>query len=175
VIVLTVTYSQIATQTLGSNTTTVTFSSISGTYTDLVLVINIRSTAASNEDYSLLRFNSDTGNNYSYTYLNGSGTAATSGRSSNVSYISDVTFAAANITSGIFTPGIINIQNYSNTTTNKTTVSRGSSTTTTGQVSATAGLWRSTSAITSISLSCFQSGAQFASGSTFSLYGIKAE
>lgn len=168
------TYEPIASTTLGAAASTVTFSSIPGTYTDLVLVMSIRSTFSGNIDYSLMRFNSDTANNYSYTFINGSGSIPTSNRSSNVPYISDSTFAAANIASNVFTPAIINIQNYSNSTTNKTTISRSSSTTTDGQVSATVGLWRSTNAINRIDLTCFQSGGQYATGSTFTLYVVKA-
>jgi hypothetical protein len=168
------TYVPIATTTLGSAAASYTFSSIPSTYTDLVLVMLIRSTYSGNQDYSLITFNSDTGTNYSYTFLNGSGTSATSGRSSSVAYISDSTFAAANFASNTFTPAIVNIQNYANTTTYKTTVSRSSSTTTSGQVSATTGLWRNTSAINTINIKCFQSGANFDTGSTFTLYGIAA-
>ena len=60
--------------------------------------------------------------------------------------------------------------NYSNATTYKTAISRfGSST----YVVATAGQWRSTSAITTVSLKAGTSGT-FTSGSTFTLYGIQA-
>lgn len=157
-----VTYSQIATQTLGSATATVTFSSISGSYTDLILIVNGSTTI--DENYRI-RFNSDTGSNYSYTRITGDGTSAASERATNAAFIQ---FTAGDHTKrGAF---IVNIQNYSNTTTNKTTLSRHSI----GEsnVGAYVGLWRNTSAITSITLTTFST--TFTSGSTFSLYGILA-
>ena len=78
------TYEPISTQTLGTAPTTVTFSSIPQTYTDLVLVFNSKSTTL---NYPYLTVNSDTGANYSRTYLAGSGSAATSGRQINPSFI----------------------------------------------------------------------------------------
>ena len=66
---------------------------------------------------------------------------------------------------------MVSINNYSNATTYKTVLWRDNSNT---YVAAQAGLWRSTSAITSITLSTNSSATNFASGSTFSLYGILA-
>jgi hypothetical protein len=169
VIVLTVTYSQIATQTLGSATATVTFSSIPGTYTDLILVTNVAQAASNNS----LRFrvNSDTGSNYSYTSLQGNGSVATSSRESSIT--SGVSSATGSTT--IETNHILHFMNYSNTTTNKTILARGNRAS--GMTTTDVNLWRSTSAITSIELAMggtFPTN-NFASGSTFSLYGIKAE
>jgi hypothetical protein len=59
------------------------------------------------------------------------------------------------------------LQNYSNTTTNKTAISRFSSTT--GDVAAFASLWRSTSAITSIKI--YQVSGNLNTGSTFTYTG----
>ena len=74
------TYEPIATASGNGTTATVTFSSISGSYTDLVIVANVLSTTS---QYLRLRFNGDTGSNYSWTYLGGVGTVADTGRSSN--------------------------------------------------------------------------------------------
>jgi len=58
------TYEPIATTTVsGSSTSTVTFSSISGTYTDLVIIGNLGSQTTNAFPY--LQFNGDTGSNYS--------------------------------------------------------------------------------------------------------------
>lgn len=165
------TYIPIATQTLNSNTATVTFSSIPGTYTHLVLICTVRSTFAGTQNDITLRFNSDSGTNYSSTWLSGSGSAASSGRTSNQDYGYFFYLPAANATAGVWGVGIANIMNYSNTTTNKTVLTRNNDPL--AGVGAYAGLWRSTSAITSISI---QSPlVNLVSGSTFSLYGIKAE
>ena len=161
------TYEAIATQTLGSAAASVTFSSIPGTYTDLVIVCNtVRTTSLDNIG---IRFNSDTGSNYSWTILKGNGTVASSDRRSNVT---DIIFNVYNADAPA--AGILQIQNYANTTTYKTALSR-SSGAAAGYVYATVGLWRNTAAITSITL--FDEGTTSAvinTGSTFTLYGIKA-
>lgn len=67
---------------------------------------------------------------------------------------------------------IIQINNYSNSTTYKTAFMRTNTASTYGTVFAIVGLWRSTAAITSITLT--PDAGSFATGSTFSLYGIAA-
>jgi hypothetical protein len=161
------TYEPIATTTLGSAQSTVTFSSITGTYTDLVLIC--QTSVASGTLQNQIQFNSDTGTNYSATILSGDGSTVLSTRNSSVSQIT-LGYNDYN-TTAIGQMSIVNIQNYSNTTTYKTTIQRGSNANT--GVSATVGLWRSTSAITSI-LVKNSGGVNFAIGSTFTLYGIKA-
>jgi hypothetical protein len=161
------TYTPIATQTLGSAQATVNFSSIPGTYTDLVLVI---STAATTGNPNIiLQFNSDTGTNYSVSSLSGNGSSATSTRASTQSSIKINQVATLNGTLGnsVYT---VNVMNYSNTTTFKSVLSR-SNRAAVG-VDASAGLFRSTSAITAIDIKT--SASTFITGSTFTLYGIKA-
>jgi hypothetical protein len=163
---MTATYEKIATTTLGSATATVTFSTISGSYTDLVLIYN-----GVNSDSNAgmrLQVNSDTGSNYSDTQLNGYNTGANSSRSSNAT-AADISFGSTERTTSI-----ANFMNYSNTTTYKTVLVRTGLGGGVGAVRASVILWRSTSAITSISV--FREGGQtISSGSTFTLYGIKAE
>jgi hypothetical protein len=168
---MTATYETIATTTLGSNTATVTFSSIPATYTDLALVMFVRSTYAGTQWDVTLRFNSDSGSNYSSTWVSGSGSAASSGRNSNQSYGYFFYLPAANATAGVYGVGIANIMNYANTTTNKTVLTRNNDPL--AGVGAYAGLWRSTAAISSITIEAPL--VNLASGSTFSLYGIKSE
>lgn len=159
------TYEAIATQTLGSATTTVTFSSIPGTYTDLVVVFQGGITTG--PDDIRIRFNSDTGTNYSATLLRGDGSSAISARSSNDTYISWMGYFGTGTAGSV---SIVNVNNYSNTTTNKTALNRGS--VASNFVNASVGLWRSTAAITSMTL--IAGGSTFLSGSIFSLYGIRA-
>jgi hypothetical protein len=158
------TYEPIATQTLISTATSVTFSSIPQTYTDLFLVTQMRLTTGPNLIF--LRFNGDTGNNYSVTRIYGTGSSALSDRYANQSGID-----CAYVRNSDWNIANHSIQNYSNTTTtNKTTVGRwGDSAYTFAMI----GLWRNTSAITSISLTPNASDT-FVSGSIFTLYGIKA-
>lgn len=159
------TYEKIATTTLGSATATVTFSSISGSFTDLVLISSAKYTTTNGT--LLLTFNSDTGSNYSTTYVYGQGSLAESGRQSN---ISNLLVGRANTT--VFGIGRTNIQNYSNTTTYKTVLDRADLGSGTNPLAiASVGLWRSTSAITSLTITALNSDT-FTSGSTFTLYGI---
>ena len=162
------TYTPIATTTLGSAQATVTFSSIAGTYTDLVLICNIAQAAGNNS--LRIRYNSDTGTNYSRTYLLGNGSTASSGRtSSDVSgYVSETTGSTT-----LELAVVAHIMNYSNTTTYKTHISR--SNRASSSVDAVVGLWQSTSAITRIDLAIGGSFPtnNFATGSTFTLYGIE--
>jgi len=154
--------------TVGTATSSITFSSIPQTYTDLVMVINTKQTATPNR-WTTIRLNSDTGTNYSYTSLEGSGSAASSYRESNQ------TRGATNFKTSTANWGqnTIHFQNYSNSTTYKTWVSRGDAADT--GPCAIVGLWRSTSAVTSILITLEGSGQNFDVGSTFSLYGIRAE
>ena len=113
------TYIPIATTTLTTATPSVTFSSL-GSYTDLVLVMAVQ--PANTGENINLQFNNDTGTNYSDTQLNGTGTTATSSRRSAYNYLR-TTDNLPNTTS--FSTVIVNIQNYSNSTTHKTVLSRG--------------------------------------------------
>ena len=160
-----VTYTPIATNTLGSAAASVTFSSIAGTYTDLVLITNPSSTTDPQSIY--IQFNSDTGTNYSRTVVYGDGSTAASSRDGTYNYI------RMGYNTGGQTANITQIQNYSNATTYKSTLSRSNTVGgSAGYVYASVGLWRSTSAITTL-LVGVDSGT-FATGSTFTLYGIGA-
>ena len=161
------TYTPIATTTLGSSASSYTFSSIPSTYTDLVLVTTSKTTSGSND--AIIRFNSDSGTNYSSTILSGSGSAASSARTSNATYAFLDSYGW--VTSSDFNVSVTQIMNYSNSTTYKTILARGNNAS--AGVDAIVSLWRSTSAINSITL--FLAGSlTLASGSTFTLYGIAA-
>lgn len=155
------TYTPIATTTLGSAASSVTFSSISGSYTDLILVCSVSNTTSQAD--VRLNVNGDTGSNYSYTQVFGTGSAAGSNRSSNN------TFANGGYIGTTQSNSITHFQNYSNTTTNKTMLTRYNDPS--NLVVASVSLWRSTAAINQIVVS--YSANNFSSGSTFTLYGVK--
>jgi len=162
------TYEPIATQTLSSNAASVTFSSITQTYTDLVVVLsNAGATSAAQPAF---RFNGDTAANYSVTNLSGDGSSVISFRASGATYIqfgyNDYLSTANNYI------GIFNIMNYANTNTYKTSITHGSNASV--GVGENVGLWRSTAAITSIAISPLFGAINFLSGTTATLYGIKA-
>jgi len=165
------TYVALDTQTLSSTASSVTFSSINQGYTDLVIVVNTRTTYSTDNGPRIqLQFNGDTGSNYSATRVYGTGSAAGSNKESNQL---SMTFGyIASSFSSNTNPGnhIVNIQNYSNVTTYKSVLARWNATDNAQPVGANIGLWRSTSAITSILLK--PEVGNFVSGSTFTLYGI---
>lgn len=163
------TYEKIATTTLGSDVATVTFSSIPSTYTDLILITDFSVDSAGAYEH-FLQFNGDTGANYSHTVLYGTGSAAGSARQSGTTAIYAGTWNSAIGTSDREIV-IIQINNYSNTTTNKTTLARWNSATV--EVGAGVGLWRNTAAINSILFKGY-STVKYKTGSTFTLYGIKS-
>jgi len=174
---MTATYDCIATTTLSSAQSSVTFSSISGSFTDLVVVVQAGST---NTNKNLVgRLNGDTGSNYSITFLRGTGAAASSSRAPNETLLSfteggDLDNTLSNVT-------IINFMNYSNTTTYKTVLSRANNAEGSGSTASPYGtslcvnMWRNTSAITSIEIFVKGTSQTFLANSTFTLYGIKAE
>ena len=154
----------------GSSTTSISFNSIPSGYTDLIIVSN----NGMNQLGSAIRLqcNSDTGSNYSDTFLYGTGSAAGSSRESNQTSIR-VIGAATGPNNALTDTVTIHIQNYSNATTYKTVLSRGSS----GpkEVYAIVGTWRNTSAITSLTLLSYNGTDTIIAGSTFTLYGIAAD
>jgi hypothetical protein len=168
---MTVTYQPISTQTLGTATGTVSFTSISGAYTDLVLVVTGKtSTGAYNCRF---RLNGDTGSNYSFTELYGTGSSAASSRSTSQTSGRFDNYATPS-TTGMYLL-IAQFMNYSNSTTNKTVINRSNNAGGTYPgAQANVNLWRNTAAITQIDVSP-QFADTWAVGSTFTLYGIKAE
>ena len=179
----TATYALIESQTLGSAAATVTFSSIPGTYTDLILQCSLRAdtTTFNNMNFPILRFNGDsTSGLYSVTSLysrnTGSGDTANSGRASSQNEINFGGVVTTSMSASTFSPWIAHFLDYSNTTTNKTVLNRiasASNLTTSDGLAVGVGLWRNTNAITSLSLTGTSSGL-FQIGSTFKLYGIQA-
>ena len=152
------TYTPIARTTL-SSAGSVTFSNVPQTFTDLIIVVNVIATQT--PIIGAIRFNGDGGNNYSSTRLVGDGSSASSTRYSNDDVLR-TSIAYTDMTN------IINIFNYTNTTTYKTAMSRSSA----AGHSATAwvGLWRNTAAITSVTVT----NLNYPAGTTFTLYGILA-
>lgn len=159
------TYEPIATTTLGSTSNTITFSSIPSTYTDLR--ISFVGLASANYIRTRLRFNSDTGSNYSFTFLAGTGGAVITSTSSGISYIQADTEGIITAQPSFYS---FDIFSYAGST-NKTCLTtcnedkNGS-----GQVGRFVGLWRSTSAINSVTIYC--SSSTFAVGTTATIYGI---
>jgi hypothetical protein len=166
------TYDALRTTTVGTSTPSVTLdlTGITG-YTDLVLVSNVRINQSTSSDIYCQPNGVGTANK-GFTFLIGNGSTATSGRASNDANIRIGAGTGTSQASGIFATSISHFMNYSNTTTFKTILSRGSDATNAAQ--AIVGLFPSTNAITSIVI-YGNAGVNILAGSTFSLYGIAAE
>jgi hypothetical protein len=170
------TYVPIASTTIsGSSTTSVNFGSISSSYTDLVFVVSTRDNRPSSVDDGLsFRINADTGSNYSETYVYGTGSTTASNRSTSITFGNVRYIPGSTATTGDISTTVINLMNYSNTTTNKTIVSKSGSGSST--ICINVHLWRSSTAINQITFygGSPTTGYVFTSGSTFTLYGIQA-
>jgi hypothetical protein len=150
------------TYTADGTSNSVTLSNIPSNYTDLRLicagffVVGYQST--------FFRLNGDSSSNYSWNYMHGNGTSATSGKAANQS-------SGFLQMSGSQSNAVVDFYSYSNTSVYKTYVVRqnGASDLTLAAVN----LWRSTAAINSIYIQNDYSG-NIGSGTTFSLYGIVA-
>lgn len=161
-------WTPLANITLGSNASTVTFSSISGSYRDLVLVAKAGLTSAGNQLF--VRFNSDASGSYNWVLM--------SGYSSSTTYSSASTQTGLNInwngTSG--TPGNnfqrLDIMDYAQTNKHKTVLLRADDVTSATTTEATVMRWAQTSAITQMTFA--PNTGLIAAGSSFALYGVSS-
>ena len=143
-------------------------------YTDLKIVYSMRSNRASGDDAAFLRINGDTASNYSYRFLRGGGSAADSGSNATASFIYIGQVPAANATASTFENGEFYIPNYRASTAKSISVDAvGENNATSAYAMFTAGLWNSSSSITSLNIYP-ENGTAWVANSTFSLYGIAA-
>lgn len=167
-------YESIATTTVGAGgAASVTFSSIPSTYTHLQIRVLARTERANLGDTIYWRFNSDSGTNYTLHSILGNGTSASADAGANLSYGYYIDATAASATSGIFAAGIIDILDYKDTNKFKTARTlHGKDLNGSGVLFLTSSLWRSTAAISSMTLES-QNGANISEHSSFALYGIR--
>lgn len=157
------TYDLIASSTLGANTTSVTFSSLSSSYRDIVIVFN-----GGRTNYSgiyNIRFNGDSGSNYSRVAMSGNGSQTISGATSTANRL-DFSWGYATVNPSYL--AITQIFDYSATDKHKTALSRNNDAGT--GVDAYAGRWANTAAITSIEV--FTNNTDGYTSGTIYLYGI---
>jgi len=156
------TYEPIATTTLGSAASSIDFTSIPSTFTDIRVVLVSSRVSGSAIHY---RFNSDSGSNYSRTRVYGFGTSLGSDADTSQTEIGTNNYGT------YLHLHTLDIFSYAGST-NKTCLyevngdNNGS-----GTVSRGVGLWRNTSVINAVSI--FLTSGTIAAGSTATLYGIK--
>ena len=168
------TYTLIASNTLGASAASVTFSSIPSTYTDLVLRISARSDRAVTSQNFYVQINGASfDGTYSFTSLQGQGSAASSTRTSVDGAFYDGYIPGTSATANTFNSSEYYFSNYAGSA-NKVASSFTAvenNTTTIQYLSVGANLRTSTTAISSLVLSL--PTGNFVSGSSFFLYGIK--
>lgn len=157
------TFTPIVSTTVSSATTTVSFTSIPQTYTDLFILLNIADSASG---YVLVRYNNDSTTLYSRTGMYGDGSNPQAFRQTGQT--SHFVASGATVLQG----QKIQINNYSNTNTFKSSVFHENRTDST--VGLTVGLYRSTSAISRIDFISPTGATTIAANSVITLYGIKA-
>ena len=158
-----ITYDRIATTTLGTAGTSITFSSIAATWTDIRIIFNCN---VATFIVPNIVFNSDTSALYSYTSLMGNGSAASSDRGTNNNNL--------NLSTNGVDPGpslyTIDIFSYAGSTFKTCLTTENADKNGSGWVARYVNMYRSTSAITSIELR--SGGSNFAVGTSATLYGI---
>ena len=170
-------FDSIATITLATSQATIDFTSIPSTYKHLQIRYIARNTGSNANGYQALQYNNDTtsGNYYFYHYLEGDGASATAG-AGGTNALSLAGRSAGSIAgANIYGAGIIDILDYANTNKNKvhrvlTGIDNNGSG---GLLEFSSGQWYSNSAITSVKFLAGAGGYNFASGTTFALYGVK--
>lgn len=165
------TFIKIASVTVGSGgASTIDFTSIPSTYTDLCVKVSVRY-SASGDASSYIRFNGDSGSNYKRIILYGDGSAAASASATaNAAYAGAI--GLSTFTANTFASNEIYIPNYAGSSQKSLSVDGVSENNATLVYTIfNANLWTNTSAITSMSI--FPSGGTFNQYSTATLYGIK--
>ena len=155
--------------TLGSDTSSITFSSIPSTYQHLQ--IRFLAKDAFNGNVSLqIQLNSDT-NDYTSHRLSGNGTSA-SAAGSVTQTGANIQINGTNYDTNTFTAGIIDIHDYAVSGKNRTIRAfAGADNNGAGIAGLWSSLWPYTTAVSSIKIT--SNGTNLKSGSIFALYGIK--
>jgi hypothetical protein len=167
------TYELIQSYILGSTTSSINFSSLAtyaSTYKHLQLRIVARGTNGAAGIVLKMRFNGDTGTNYTEHGLQSDGSSTSSFGGANSDYLLATAMTAAGATANSFSGMVIDILDSYSTTKNKTMRSLSGSTGF-NRIILSSGVFRNTASMTSIDL--FAAGNDIAAGSRFSLYGIR--
>lgn len=170
-------FESIASAVGNDSSLTITFSSIPSTYQHLQIRISAVKTTTTSEELRL-RFNGDTATNYSWHNFSGYNTTVSARAGTSQTYIQVSSNVGSNADMSTTAPSIaiVDIHDYASTTKNKAVKSFGGvdqNITTNSDINLNSGLWRSTSAINSITIFMPNNGANFKTTTTISLYGIR--
>ena len=168
-------YYQLGSSTASTNVASFDFTSIPSSYSHLQIRMLGRSSRATVNDNFLIQFNGDTATNYSWHYLSGNGaTTAYSSNGVTQTSLAGNSLTAASTAANVFGITVVDIFDYSNTNKFKTTRLMGGMDVNgaTGYAEMYSGLWRSTTAISSIKIT--PGLGNFIPYSSCALYGIKS-
>lgn len=158
------TYEKIVNTTLQSSQSSVTFSSITNSYTDLIVVVS-GSLASGGTGGLVIRCNNDSASNYSATQMDSSNGTSSSYKDNNITEMNLGIMSGSNESGSIF-----HFNNYSSTTIWKSVISRGNNPA--SYIRTAIGVWRNTAAINRLDF--FNPSVNIAAGTKFTIYGIKA-
>lgn len=167
-------FESIATTTVGSGGSgTITFSSVPSTFKHLQIRVIARGNYADTFDSFYVRFNGDSANNYTLQSFQGDGATVTSNQITSYSAIRGNELTGNTATADIFGVGVLDVVDYLSTVKFKNAKSLGGvDRNGSGQIAFTTGYWRSTAAISTITITPVF-GTLFSQYSSFALYGIK--
>jgi len=171
------TFELIASSTLASPASTIDFTSIPSTFTDLCLQFSVRATNSSSsraEDTLVLALNNDTtGGNYTVIYLRGDGASAGSATATGYAGSYAGEFNGSTSTASTFTSGMVYLPNYAGATNKSFSIDIvQEANASTAYMQLHASLWNNTAAVNRLTFSNFNNNT-FATYSTAYLYGVK--
>ena len=167
-------YDSLATVTVPSGgLASVVFAGIPTGYTHLQIRGIYRTDRATFPDYFKVRYNSDSGSNYSQHQIDGNGSTATSSGAANTDHAQWAGVASTVATSSVFGGGVFDLLDYANVNKYKTNRSlSGYDSNGSGRILFESGAWRNTAAVNSITI-ISGSGSTILQYSSFALYGVR--
>jgi len=167
-------FESISTVSVGSGgSSTITFSSIPGTYTHLQIRAISRKSSAGGGDGIFVRFNSDTGSNYALHQIDGDGSSVSAYGAASQGQMNPFATATSSQSANVFGVQIWDILDYANTNKYKTLrAMNGYDNNGSGKIRYGSGLWMNTNAVTQIDIT--GNGDSFSQYTQFALYGIKS-
>lgn len=163
-------YESIATANGTGSSGVVTFSNIPSTFQHLQIRWISKSTL--NGSYNSLNFNGDTGGNYAVHYIYGDGSSRFAGAVTSATLLQLFGSSVTSASTGTYGVHVIDILDYNNTNKFKTVRALGGQDSNgSGVIFFSSGLWQSTSAITSITITA--NSDNYTTASQFALYGIR--
>jgi hypothetical protein len=162
------TYELIESVTLASNASTIEFTSIAATYSDIIIQGLTRSTRGAGAEDLYLRMNTDVGDNYYSVYMYGAGAASSFTQNSSGMAVA-INTSASSQAAGSFSSMQASVMDYSASDKHTSVLSRNGGN---GQNEVWTGAhrWANNSAVTSLIL--YYKIGQIAAGTTISIYGI---